>query len=99
MHFSDLFTNADEADLRVWLHCKNSCGVHKLIYSPDTDVYHIGLYVLSEIPEHDVIVQLSKNTDNRARYLHKTNLVTARSKYGPRPLSDTHNHKATSTTY
>ena len=55
----DLSSNADEADLRVWLHCKNSCGIHKLLYSPDTDVYHIGLTVLSEIPEHEVIVQLS----------------------------------------
>ena len=27
---SDLTTNADEADLRVWLHCRHSCGVRKL---------------------------------------------------------------------
>ena len=30
----DLHTNADEADLRVWLHCKNSVGRKKLIFSP-----------------------------------------------------------------
>ena len=70
-------SNADEADLRVWLHCKNSCGIHKFLYSPDTDVYHIGLTVLSEIPEHEVIVQLSKQTDDRARYLNMKALIAA----------------------
>ena len=73
----DLSSNADEADLRVWLHCKNSCGIHKLLYSPDTDVYHIGLTVLSEIPEHEVIVQLSKQTDDRACYLNMKALIAA----------------------
>ena len=29
---TDLCTNADEADLRVWLHCQMSCGVNKLLY-------------------------------------------------------------------
>ena len=51
----DLATNADEADL---LHCMKSCGVHKLIFSPDTDVYHIGL---SSFIECEIIVQLSKH--------------------------------------
>ena len=74
---SDLSSNADETDLRVWLHCKYSCGIHKVIYSPDTDVYHIGLTVLSEIPEREVIVQLSKHTHDRARYLKVNDLVTA----------------------
>ena len=67
---TDLQTNADEADLRVWFHCKNSCGVHKLIFSPDTDVYHIGLSTMSCFPECEIIVQLSKHTDVRARYLN-----------------------------
>ena len=37
---NDLCTNAEEADIRVWLHCLKACGVRKLIYSPDTDIYH-----------------------------------------------------------
>ena len=49
----------------------------KLIYSPDTDVYHIGLTVLSEIPEREVIVQLSKRTDRKARYIHINSLIEA----------------------
>ena len=35
-----LWSNADEADLRVWLHCLHSPGINKLLFSPDTDVYH-----------------------------------------------------------
>ena len=41
---------------------------------PDTDVYHIGLSAISELPECDVIVQLSKSTDDKARM---TKLITA----------------------
>ena len=51
-----LWTNTDEADLLVWLHC-----VHwtKIIYSPDRDVYHIGLTAVTTIPTNiEVIVQL-----------------------------------------
>ena len=74
---TDLETNADEADLRVWLHCKNSCGVNKLIFSPDTDVYHIGLPIMALLPECKIIVQLSKHTDERARHLDMNTLITA----------------------
>ena len=31
---NDLSTNADEADLRVWLHCVKSSGVRKILHSP-----------------------------------------------------------------
>ena len=36
-------SNAEEADTRIWLHIKHSTGNRKLIFSPDTNVYHIGL--------------------------------------------------------
>ena len=49
----------------------------KLIYSPDTDVYHIGLSIVGEMQECDVIIQLSKYTDDRARYLSMNNVVVA----------------------
>lgn len=73
----DLVSEADEADLRVWLHCKKSAGVNKLIFSPDTDVYNIGLSLMSHFPECHVIVQLSRHTDERARYLDMNNLINA----------------------
>lgn len=74
---TDLETNADEADMRIWLHCKKSCGVHKLIFSPDTDIYHIGLPIMSSFIECEIIVQPSKHTDEKARYLHMNNFIAA----------------------
>lgn len=41
---SDFDSNADESDTRIWLHIKHSIGP---ILSPDTDVYHIGLPMIS----------------------------------------------------
>ena len=38
-----LDTNMEEGDMRVWIHCKHSAGTRKLIFSPDTDTYHIGI--------------------------------------------------------
>ncbi len=40
-----LRSNADELDLRLWLHCANSQSRQKLIFSPDTDIYHIGVTI------------------------------------------------------
>ena len=28
---TDLATNANEADVRVWLHCQKACGIQKLL--------------------------------------------------------------------
>ena len=50
--------NVSESDTRVWLHAKHSAGPHKLVISPDNDVYHIGLPLIS--PTDTVLVQLSK---------------------------------------
>ena len=72
-----LWTNADEADLRVWLHCMHSEGHRKLIFSPDTDIYHIGLTAISLIPNTQVIVQLSKDHTDGARLLCLNTLLDA----------------------
>jgi len=49
--------------------CIHRPGYRKLIFSPDTDVYHIGLTVISLIPDTQVIVQLSKDHSEGARLL------------------------------
>ena len=49
--------DAEESDTRVWLHVLRSSGHKKLLYSPNTDVYHIGLTVID--PCVHVYVKLS----------------------------------------
>ena len=39
----------EEGGMRVWLHCKYSEGTHKLLFSPDTDTYHVRIGLLEDI--------------------------------------------------
>ena len=73
----NLWTNADEADLRVWLHCLHSSGTRKLIFSLDTDVYHIGLTLTHIMTTSDVIIQLSKTLTDNIKLLHLNTLINA----------------------
>ena len=41
-------TNAEETDLRIWRHVFKTSATHILLYSPDTDVYNIGLETLTK---------------------------------------------------
>ena len=64
---------AEEADTRVWLHTLRSPGSKKLLYSPDTDVYHIGLPLLQKYPS-DVFIQLSPVSSPERKLLHLNSL-------------------------
>ena len=68
---SSLTCNVDESDSRIWLHVFYSAGDRKLVLSPDTDVYTIGLPLISET-NLDVIVRLSQ-----FRLLHMQHLLQA----------------------
>ena len=57
------------------LHCFHSNGTKKLIYSRDTDVYHIGLTQMSKMPHSEVIVQLSKSCTDEAKFVHMNSLL------------------------
>jgi DNA-directed RNA polymerase subunit M/transcription elongation factor TFIIS len=70
-----LESNSEETDLRVWLHCKHAYGSKILIYSPDTDIYHIGLPLVDSLC--DVYIQQRANTHEHARYLSLSNLIKA----------------------
>ena len=67
---------AEEADTRVWLHTFRSPGSKKLLYSPDTDVYHIGLPLLQKYPS-DVFVQLSPMSSPERKLLHLNSLCNS----------------------
>ena len=64
-----LWSNADEADLRVWLHYVHSAGTQKLIFSPDTDVYHIGLTIAPRLPGAEIVLQLTKTFREGSKFL------------------------------
>lgn len=64
-----LWSNADEADLRVWLYCIHSAGSEKLIFSPDTDIYHIGLTIASQRPETNIVIQLTRTFREGSKFL------------------------------
>ena len=48
-------SNAPEADMRVWRHALQTHYKHVLIYSPDTDVFNIGLTLLQHHDCHYII--------------------------------------------
>jgi len=70
----ELTCNAEEADTRVWLHVKQAGGPRKLVYSPNTDVYHIGLTNI-DLNGDEVIIQL-RTIGRKLKLLH-LNLLCA----------------------
>lgn len=70
-------SNVDEAEMRIWLHTVHSTGTRVLIFSPDTDVYHIGLTHLQLMPGREIIVQLSKSLTSSPKLLHLNALIQA----------------------
>lgn len=73
--------NAEEADTRVWLHCKYSAGCSKIVFSQDTDTYHIGMGLLTDcrLSELDIYVQLQWSHVSKAtnRFVHLSALQEA----------------------
>ena len=48
----------------------HTSGQRLLIFSPDTDVYHIGLVGAQHIPNKAIVIQLSKSLVDSASFLH-----------------------------
>jgi len=71
-----LRSNAEETDLRIWLHSINSIGSRKLLYSPDTDVYNIGLPLVQQAAL-DVCLQLNGRHKQSHRYLYMNRFIQA----------------------
>jgi len=70
-------SNCDETDTRICHHVTQTSARRILVYSPDTDIYNIGLPLLVEIPHKEVIVQINVPHSLTNLYLHLNNLVTA----------------------
>ena len=71
-----LTCNAEETDTRLWLHVKHSAGLNKLVLSPDTDVYHIGLPLVANT-DLKVLVKISPIGSKQTRFLDIQALVHA----------------------
>ena len=52
-------SNAEETDTRIWVHVRRTECKRILIISPDTDVYHIGLPLVSNLCNKELVVQVS----------------------------------------
>ena len=73
-------SKAHETDMRIWRHVVQSQAGRILIYSPDTDIYNIGLpivYHLYPDAEKEVIVQINVPRVKEAKYVHLNNLASA----------------------
>ena len=68
--------NAEETDTRLWLHVSKTRFQRILILSPDTDVYMIGLPLLS-VQVKDVLVQISIYSARELRILRMSSLRKA----------------------
>ncbi len=75
----ELYSSHDEADSRIWLHASKTNCKEVLIVSKDTDLYHIGLPILSSNRDKNIYMQLklTRNYSNDDRYLHLNTLLTA----------------------
>ena len=62
-------SNALEADMRVWRHTLQTKRQRILIYSPDTDVYNIGLTLVQPSSQH--LVQINLPSQSTTLHQHQ----------------------------
>ena len=68
-------TCAMEADMRIWRHIAVVKAQKILVYSPDTDVYNVGIAVANQYLPKDVIVQINVAHSRELRYVHIKNVL------------------------
>ena len=73
----EYYSNAEEADNRIWQHAVQCHANVILIYSPDTDVYNIGLSHLSQRPNTTYVIQLNMPHSDEKSYININNLKLA----------------------
>ena len=70
-------STAEEADIRIWRHAMQCQANNILIYSPDTDVYNIGLGLLNQHSTTTYTIQLNVPHSDQKRYININNLKVA----------------------
>ena len=73
----EYYSNAEEADNRIWRHAVQCHANVILIYSPNTNVYNIGLSHLSQRPNTTYVIQLNMPHSDEKRYININNLKLA----------------------
>ena len=73
----EYYSTAQEADTGIWRHAMQSQASSVLIYSPDTDVYNIGLSFTKQRHTTTYIVQINVPHADETRYININNLQTA----------------------
>ena len=68
--------NSEETNTRIWLHVLKSECTQILVVSPDTDVYHIGLPLLTNSGK-DIAVQVSAINSKEVRFVNLSALAYA----------------------
>ena len=67
-------STAKEADIRIWQHALQRQANNILIYSPDTDVYNIGLGLLNQYLTATYTIQLNLPLSYQKKYININNL-------------------------
>ena len=76
-HPDQYYSTAEEADIRIWRHAMQCQASNILIYSPDTDVYNIGLGLLNQHPTATYAIQLNVPHSDEKKYININNLKVA----------------------
>ncbi|CAC5421245.1 unnamed protein product [Mytilus coruscus] len=73
--FSDVNSNHEEGDTRVWLHAIHSKSQRIIIYSPDTDTFFVGLPFIDCLGDKTIYQQLKDSTfDHHFVDMHRFSL-------------------------
>ena len=81
------WTNAIEADSRIWRHAMQCHANIILIHSPDTDVYNIGLSRIKQCQETLFIIQLNPPHSDEKIYQNEQFYSSTRTRFRSKPTT------------
>ena len=69
-------SDAEETDTRIWVHVRQTQCTKIIVLSPDTDVYHIGLPLVTQSAK-EVVVQISPMNSKERKFVNLSALHKA----------------------